>query len=275
MDLHKYLDRVRYRGDCRPDFDTLVALHQAHVCSVPFENIDVQLGLPLTTDVENAYQKIVTRHRGGWCYEQNGLFGSVLREIGFEVTRVAASVMRQDCGAAADSNHLCLLVQPPGSGTQYLVDVGFGGSMLRPIEFKNASEHQVPFHIGLRKVADAWWRFWETTGEDEFTYDFLPAPASEQALSEKCRQLQTQPASNFVLNLVVQLRSPNQHKILRGKVFTTLTAAGSNRQLLESADALVELLITEFHLDVPEVASIWPTIERRHLEVHADNGGSA
>ena len=54
--------------------------------AVPFENIDIQLGRSLTISVEDAFEKIVERGRGGWCYEQNGLFGWALSEIGFDVT---------------------------------------------------------------------------------------------------------------------------------------------------------------------------------------------
>jgi N-hydroxyarylamine O-acetyltransferase len=91
MHLLSYLERVGFRHTPRVDITTLQDLLRAHVCSVPFENLDVQLGRPLTTDVDDAYRKIVIDRRGGWCYEQNGLFGWALQQIGFEVTRVAAA----------------------------------------------------------------------------------------------------------------------------------------------------------------------------------------
>ena len=75
MKLQRYLDRINYGGSLEPSFATLAALQKAHVCSVPFENLDVQLGRPLSTSIQEAYEKIVINMRGGWCYEQNGLFG--------------------------------------------------------------------------------------------------------------------------------------------------------------------------------------------------------
>lgn len=37
--------------------------------------------------------KLVYRRRGGYCYEQNGLMGYVLAEIGFRVRRLAGRVV--------------------------------------------------------------------------------------------------------------------------------------------------------------------------------------
>ena len=86
MKLQRYLGRIEFRGSVEPNFGTLAAIHKAHVCSVPFENLDVQLGRPQSVRIEDAYEKIVTNRRGGWCYEQNGLFGWSLSEIGFNVS---------------------------------------------------------------------------------------------------------------------------------------------------------------------------------------------
>ena len=272
MDLQHYLARIGYRGGTRPDLAALIALQQSHICSVPFENLDVQLGRRLTTDVGAAYEKIVTNGRGGWCYEQNGLFGWALSEFGFNVTRLAADVMRQDRGDSAKANHLCLLVSYPGSTVDYLVDVGFGGSMIEPIRLAESEYAQPPFRIGLRRLEDSYWRFWENIGNGEFSFDFVAEPASEVALARKCEVLQTDPSSVFTLNLVAQLRSRDQHSALRGRVLTTATQAGVKSRTLDSADALVTTLAKRFHLDVPEVANLWPRIAARHEEyLHTRN----
>lgn len=270
MRLQHYLDRIAYRGDTRPEFAVLSALQRSHVCAVPFENLDVQFGRPLTIGVEEAYEKIVVNGRGGWCYTQNGLFGWALAEIGFDVERVAASVMLHERGAVAIANHLCLQVSCPGSGEKYLVDVGFGGSMIEPIRLTEAEHRHPPFRLGLKRLDRDYWRFWEDLGKGEFSYDFIAEPASETALAKKCEFMQSDPASGFVLNLVVQLRSPQQHKSLRGRVFTTATPAGVQSTILDSADALVTTLANHFRLDVPEAAELWPRVAARH-EVYLQN----
>jgi len=264
MHLQHYFDRIGYRGDTQATYATLCALQQAHVCSVPFENLDVQLGRPLIIDARSAYEKIVNHNRGGWCYEQNGLFGWALSEIGFKVTRLAADVMRQDRGDAARASHLCLLVRCEDSADDYLADVGFGGSMISPIRLEQSEHVQPPFRLGLEKLTDGYWRFSEDLGRGEFSFDFLVEPASEEALAEKCKFLQDDPSSKFVLNLVVQIRSPEQHRSLRGRVLSTVTTKGIETQTLGSGDEFVAALNAYFQLELPEVTELWPRIAARH-----------
>lgn len=270
MQLQPYLDRICYHGGVRPTLDVLAVLLQTHVCAIAFENLDVQLGRQVTIDVAAAYEKIVVNGRGGWCYEQNGLFGWALAQIGFDVTRVAASVMRQDRGDVADANHLCLLVRTVDSDATYLVDVGFGGSMIQPIELAEADHNQAPFRLGLTRLPDGYWRFWESIGGGEFSFDFMPEPASEVALQDKCAFLQSDPSSGFVLNLVAQIRGSEQHKSLRGRVLSIATPVGIQTRILDSADAIVATLAEHFSLSLPEVADLWPRITARHAQLERE-----
>jgi len=264
VQLQSYFDRIGFRGDARPNLLSLRDVLQAHVRSVPFENLDVQFGRPLTIDVDHCYEKIVNRGRGGWCYEQNGLFGWALAQMGFEVMRVAAAVMRQDRGDDSVANHLCLLAKCPGIPQTYLVDVGFGGSMFKPIELVEAEYSQAPYRVGLRQLEDGHWCFWEDLGDGEFSYDFVAEAANEDILAAKCEVLQTDPESGFVLNLVAQLRGPDQHTSLRGRVLSIATTVGTTTRTLASANELVATLADVFRLHVPQVADLWPRVEARH-----------
>jgi len=271
MKLQRYLDRIGHGGTIEPNFDTLAALQEAHVCSVPFENLDVQLGRTLSIRIEDAYEKIVLNSRGGWCYEQNGLFGWALSKIGFDVTRIAASVMRDQRGEASTANHLCLLVKSSDSKIKFLVDVGFGGSMVRPIILQEAQHDQPPFKLGLERLDDRYWRFWENLGDGKFSFDFTEDPANESLLAKKNASLQNDPASNFVLNLVAQQRSRDQHRTLRGRVFSVVETGAIKTTTLDSPDTLVSILANEFRLDVPEIATLWPSIAARHEELFGND----
>ncbi len=271
MQLDSYFERVSYTGPAEPTREALDGLLRAHALRVPFENLDVQLGRPTSTDPKAAYDKIVRGGRGGWCYEQNGLFGWVLAEIGFDVLRVSAAVMRADRGRIADDNHLALLVRTVDSDGLLLVDVGFGGSMIAPIQLREGEYDQQPFRIGLRQLAASQWQFWEDAGDGEFSFDFVAEAADEAALDRKCRYLQTSPDSSFVQNLVAQVRLPDSHVTLRGKVFSRASPDGETKRLLESPDELVTTLRDVFGLDVPAIATLWPRIEQRHAEVFRDD----
>jgi N-hydroxyarylamine O-acetyltransferase len=271
MWLRDYFNRIGWSGVAAPTLDTLGALLRSHNHNVPFENLDVQLGNTLTTSVEDAYDKIVKGNRGGWCYEQNGLFGWALSQIGFDVRRIAASVMRAHSGPTSHANHLTLLVRLPHDDARWLVDTGFGGSLLQPIPLEEGTHDHAPFTIGLRQLDDGHWQFWERLGEDEFSFDFEDVPADERAMSDRCHFLQTSPESRFVQNFVCQLRRPDSHITLRGRVFTIVASKDKHKRVLESADELVATLTDEFRLIAPESARLWGQICERHEQLSAQN----
>ena len=268
MNLEAYFERIHYRGERTPTLGTLNGIHAAHVCSIPFENIDVQLGRRLTISIEDAYNKIVSQQRGGWCYEQNGLLGWALSEIGFQITRLAANVMRNPDDDQSAANHLCLMVASPDEPqAHYLVDVGFGGSMLQPLLLTEQTCFQSPFHLGLKQLNDGYWQFQENSGNAPFSFDFLPIQADERALADTCEFLQTDPDSSFVLNLVAQTRAVDKHTVLRGRVLTRTSKDSMTSDTLDSPDELVSVLFDEFGLKLPEAVDLWPKVAARHRQL--------
>lgn len=267
MKLSAYLDRIGFSGPAAPDRATLEALSRAHLAAVPFENLDVQLGRPLATALPAIFDKIVTRRRGGWCYEQNGLLGWALGEIGFDVRRISAGVLRELRGDAALGNHLALIVT---LDVPMLVDVGFGGSLARPLPLAAGERLDSPFTVALSET-DGYWRFAERIGEgDPFTFDFSAEPADETLLARQCAALQGDPDSVFVQNLVVQQRQGDRHLTLRGRVLLERWPGGEAKHLVASAGDFVDVLRTRFALDLPEAARLWDKVCARHAVLFPD-----
>lgn len=125
IDLPAYLARISGPRDPRPTLDALDALVWAHVTHVPFENLDIVLGRGIATDVPSVFAKLVTAHRGGYCFEHNTLFAEVLRAIGFEVVPLAARVR---WGSTAPTARTHMLLDVRVDGGSYLADVGFGST---------------------------------------------------------------------------------------------------------------------------------------------------
>ena len=98
MNVATYLRRINYPGSTEPTAETLGELHRAHMLAVPFENLDIHLGREIVLDDERLYAKIVEQQRGGFCYELNGAFAALLRELGFNVKKLAAGVARASGG---------------------------------------------------------------------------------------------------------------------------------------------------------------------------------
>ncbi len=261
MELAAYLRRIGFEGVARPDLATLKAIHRLHLLAIPYENLDVQLGRPLTIDPADAFEKIVGRGRGGWCYEMNGLLGWALGEIGFDVTRAAGAVARAVLGDAQLGNHLVLRVE---LDEPWLADVGFGDGPLGPFRIAPGqfSSHIFPF--GLAQIEDGWWRLTNHPRGGAPSFDFRPEAADEAVLAERSNWLQTSPQSPFVQNAVVQRQRPDGLAILRGKTLKILTRDATEARDLASAAEYAQVLSEVFGLDVPEAAGLWPAICARH-----------
>ena len=156
MNLDAYLARIGL--DHRPPatLEGLTTLHNAHLTAISYENLDVQLGRPVTIERPAIYDKIVTRRRGGWCYEMNGILGWALGELGFEVTRATGAVMRAAAGDAKNGNHLVLRVELPQG--LYLADVGFGDGPRDPIRVVAGDFVSYGFPFALTQHNGDWWR---------------------------------------------------------------------------------------------------------------------
>ena len=96
MDIRDYLKRIHYQGSLEPTLQTLQALHEAHLLTVPFENLSIHYGQPIILQEDLLFNKIVRKHRGGFCYELNGLFAWLLQQLGFQVTLLSAEVAGDD-----------------------------------------------------------------------------------------------------------------------------------------------------------------------------------
>ena len=93
LDLDAYLARINYAGPRIPTYDTVAGILRAHTASIPFESFDVLLGRPIRLDPEGLQAKIVTGHRGGYCFEHASLMHTALEAIGFAPVRHASRVL--------------------------------------------------------------------------------------------------------------------------------------------------------------------------------------
>jgi N-hydroxyarylamine O-acetyltransferase len=75
-------------------------------------------------------QKIVRQRRGGFCYELNGAFATLLTAAGYAVTLLSARVANAEGIASKEFDHLTLRVDLEES---WLADVGFRGQLSRAI----------------------------------------------------------------------------------------------------------------------------------------------
>lgn len=153
IDLDAYLRRIDHVGPLEPTLETLRALQLKHTRAIPFENLDTLLGLPVAIDLESLQRKLVQTRRGGYCFEHNVLFKSVLEAVGLRSTALAARVVwERPAGELRARTHMVLLVEI--GTTLYLADVGFGGlTPTGPLTLQTGIEQATP-HETFRIVRE-------------------------------------------------------------------------------------------------------------------------
>jgi N-hydroxyarylamine O-acetyltransferase len=262
MDCNAYLKRIGHSGNPRKDLTTLRQLQRAHLEHIPFENLDVQLGRRVTLSPEDAYTKLVTDGRGGWCYEMNGLFLWALVSIGFRATPMTAAMLRAQRGASAIGTHLTLRVE---LDQPYLVDVGLADSLEEPVPLREGLHELQRGLVRLERLDGDWWRFHNYPHAIASSFDFnLSQPADWNVLAEKCDWQQTSPDSRFVQNAICLRHLPSGVVALLGRVLKKKDQSGVGERLVGSADEYVDTLRLEFGLSLPQAASLWPKIVDRH-----------
>lgn len=174
MEIDAYLARIGADRPAEPSADALRDLQVAHLLSVPFENLDIVLGRPISLDLESVFEKVVARRRGGYCYELNGLFAWLLEALGFSVRRLSArTVAGFDGEVGPEFDHLVLLV---GLDEPWLVDVGFGDTFRTPIRLAPGRDQVDPLGRAYRiEVEGGDWCLRERIDPDDEAFEVIEA----------------------------------------------------------------------------------------------------
>ena len=246
----------------------LVGLIEAHLKAVPFENLDQQLGVQVSTAIDRVYEKVVIRRRGGWCFELNGLFGWLLEEIGFDVSMIAAHVGPNKPHSRDDGDHMSLLVECDGP---LLVDVGFGGGPNDVIPIRPITVSQPPYTISISREDGGYYKYSEAADGNEGTYWFTLNKVDTSYFDRANHRLQSDPASPFLRTLTAQRRFKDHHLVLRGLIKKTIRETGTSTEQLTDSAALIECLRDDFDLDVPQVSALCSSLLQRHEELFGED----
>jgi N-hydroxyarylamine O-acetyltransferase len=215
MDVEAYLRRIRYQGPREPSVETLRGLHRSHLYTVPFENLDIALGVPIVLEAARLYDKIVVRCRGGFCYELNGLFCDLLRALGFQASMLSGRVRRDDGGFGPEFDHMLLKVELP---ELWLADVGFGESFVDPLPLKpGAKEIENGQLFGVTPDTGAWHLYRrDSDGVEVPLYCFDESPHSLSEYAAMCDYHQTSPDSSFTRRRICTLAKAEGRITLAG-----------------------------------------------------------
>ena len=253
IDLDRYFARIGYHGPRTPTLDTLNQIVCAHVQAIPFENLDVLLGLPIDLELGALQRKLIDARRGGYCFEQNSLLLAVLTSLGFEARPLSGRVRYQRPRDYTPARtHLFVRVE---LDTSWLVDVGAAVmSMAQAIRLDTSEPQPTPheprrlvregnviFHQA--RLGDDWHDVYELTLEEMLPIDREVGNWYTSA----------HPRSHFKERLMVARALPEGRRIsLQNRELTLRERDGrADRRLIGSPDELLEVLEARFGLAFP------------------------
>jgi N-hydroxyarylamine O-acetyltransferase len=151
FDLDAYIARIRLTAAPAADAEGLATLQHAHRLAIPFENLDVRLGRGIRIDGESVFAKLVTDRRGGYCFEQNRLFGDALAALGFTARPLLARVWLGASEVPPLTHTLSLVTI---DGQDWIADAGFGASYSPPMPLADGAIAHAADGARFRLTAD-------------------------------------------------------------------------------------------------------------------------
>ena len=210
--LDLYFERIGYAGSPVANLQTLRDLHLLHLQNIPYENIDVFCLQGVKLDPDTLTRKILLRQRGGYCFEQNGLFLMALRELGFKCHPNMARVHRNRPQPGGRTHHINLVEL---EGQTWICDVGFGGSGYRyPLLLQtDAAVEQMGEAYRLRKSDEHGLYVEKNIGqgwEPQYTFKIDPALPIDMAMGNFYT---SQSADHVFVNAIIGTRLTDRGRV--------------------------------------------------------------
>jgi N-hydroxyarylamine O-acetyltransferase len=266
LDLAAYQRRIGVAGALAPTRECLDQLVLAHAAAIPFENIEVLARRVPKLDLAGLHDKLLHQRRGGYCFEQNALFRTVLQAVGFDARPMEARIRS---GVPADvvtaRTHLATRVRL--DGVDLMVDVGCG--TLAPL---------APLALDNRDTQDAGTGFYRFVAIDD---ELLLQMRGPEAWSD-CYQLMpstphpidcevgnwfvaTHPKSMLAHNLLVGRAIPGGRLRLFNRRLSTFRpeCAAPTEQMLETRAEFADVFADGFGLDIApaDVDAVMATLD--------------
>jgi N-hydroxyarylamine O-acetyltransferase len=259
--IEEYLNRVGVRDAPRADLAGLKLLHEAHAASIPFENLDILRGRGIRLDVDSLRAKLIDGRRGGYCFEQNTLFATILSSLGFEVTMFEARV-RVNATAVRPRTHMVLGVSI--DRRDWLADVGFGGEgPVEPVPM-DGTESASLGGLRYRVTSDGELHVLQLRGGmqpavwvDQYAFVRQAVHAVDFEVANWFTS--THPQSPFVRTLTAQRSTRAVRWVLR---YPWLTTIGENESSTREVGRheLIDVLREIFTIDLPR-DTVFPAID--------------
>jgi N-hydroxyarylamine O-acetyltransferase len=223
LDLTGYLARLGLTA-VEPGRVALAELHEAHVRTFTFDNIDVLLGQHPGVSLQAVQHKFVDRGRGGYCFEHSTIFAAALERLGYRVRRHLGRVGDPATGSQQGRTHM--VVEVVLDGERLLCDPGFGISLMRPVPLADHAEDDHPhgWRYQVRRTdSPAWalYRHRNDAWEIAHTTDELEVKPVDVVMGHHFTS--TYPGSHFTTGLMIGRHQDNRHVTVTHDTLTIRT----------------------------------------------------
>jgi N-hydroxyarylamine O-acetyltransferase len=248
--VNEYTERIGIVRPATADAEALRLMHRAHQMAVPFENLSIHLGEPISLAENDLIGKIVTSRRGGFCYELNGAFALLLEALGFTVTRVAARVYGG--GALGPPfDHLALVVCPADGSGPWLADVGFGSHSTYPLLLDDKGDQYDP--AGRFLIAGAEDGDLDVLKDSEPQYRLERRPRMLEDFVPTCWWQQTAPLSHFRTNVICSLLTEDGRISISGRTLIRTSGGTKTEHKLADDHAVLAAYRENFGIELDRV----------------------
>ncbi|OXM55363.1 arylamine N-acetyltransferase family protein [Amycolatopsis alba] len=248
MDVAAYLDRLGLDRPATADVTALRMLQERHLAVVPFENLSIHLGEPIVLDTEALFDKIVRRRRGGFCYELNGLFAALLRELGFDVSLKSAKVFGPGGALGPPFDHAAIRVE---LDEPWLADVGFGRFSRFPLRLSATEAQADP--DGEFLFLDAPYGDVDVLRDGEPQYRIEPRTRALDEFVPTAFWQATSPDSHFTRGPTCSLPGKHGRVTLTGDKLIVTTHGVREETGLSSDQAILDTYRKEFGIELTRV----------------------
>jgi N-hydroxyarylamine O-acetyltransferase len=229
-----YLTRIGVTRPVSAELQALRDLQLAHLLAVPFENLSIHLGEPIVLDEADLVAKVVRRRRGGFCYELNGAFATLLTALGFRVSMLSARVFGPRNQPGPPFDHMTLRVD---LDEPWLVDVGFGRFAMQPLRLGFPGDQPDP--AGTFRVTEGPAGDVDVFHDGEPAYRADPRPYALSDFGPTCWWQQTFPGSHFRTSLTCSVSTSSGRVTLSGdRLIVTQDGHREERTLTGAAEIL-------------------------------------
>ncbi len=250
MNIKQYLHRIEYYDEPIINQQTLAQLHEHHILHVPFEDLNIHYGIPIELEIAKLFDKIVLRRRGGFCYELNYLFNTLLQQLGFQSIIISAKTFDSEGQLGPSFDHMCIVVALENQ--LWLADVGFGDLFLQPIVIQSDSIQSDSRNYFKIIPAEEEWLLLMSIDNIHFKkkYIFNLKEQSPENFKLACYDKQHQPDSHFVKNKICTKATPEGRiTIFNDKLI--ITKNGKKSELFISDEKhLLKIIKEEFGIQM-------------------------